>query len=177
MPSSPQTSNIQIQTLQFGGVTFPPQSTLKVDYVNGRKEGVGIVMSSIKMIIGKLNFHDDKLEGLNMFFDSTGVIQKEGFFVNGIHNGWGCEYKNDKVVFEGMYKNGERFSKLKKSAIDDYLEEVKDGKTLSIFKYNNNHTVEGKGWLFEYDGDKITAVFECENGEKRKKEFILIIMK
>ena len=166
---SQQTSNIQIQTLQFGGITFPPQSTLKVDYVNGRKEGVGIVMSSIKMIIAKLNFHHDKLEGLNMFFDSTGIKTKEGLFVNGVHNGWGREYNDNQVIFEGIYRNGERYSELKKSSTDGYLEEIKDGKTISIFKYNNNHIVEDKGWLFEYDGDKVTAVFECENGEKRIK--------
>lgn len=35
--------------MSIGGLTFPPGSTLKVDYVNGCKEGDGIVYSSKKI--------------------------------------------------------------------------------------------------------------------------------
>lgn len=56
--------NIQIQSCILGGVLFPPESTLKVKYLNGMKEGEGIVISSMKTKLAKLNFHEDKLDGL-----------------------------------------------------------------------------------------------------------------
>ena len=85
--SSRQFCNIQLENLHFSGISFPPQSTLKVDYVNDKKEGVGIVLSSKKTIIARLTFHDDKLDGLCVFFDSKGMKEKECVFVNDVHNG------------------------------------------------------------------------------------------
>lgn len=168
--SSKDSGNNQLQINQFGDVVFPPGSKIQADNGNKKKEGPCLVLSSRKIVIGKLNYHDDKLEGLNIFFDSNGVIVKEGLFVNGVQNGWGCEYKDNKVAFEGIYRNGERHSELRMSSTNDgYMEEVKDEKILSICKFNSNHTIEGLGLLFEYDGDKVKEVFDCENGEKRVK--------
>ena len=164
-----ESTNIQLNALEFGGITFPPESQLKVDYVNGKKEGDGTVMSSTSMMIAKLHFHEDQLDGLCKFFNSKGMKTKECVFVNGVHSGWGCEYEDDKIIFEGIYKNGKRYSELRNSAMEGYLEEVKDEKIISIFKYTNNHTIEGKGLLFEYHGNRVSEVYECENGEKSVK--------
>ena len=93
--------NIQLSTTTFGGVSFPSGSSLKVDCVNGKKEGVGVVLSVKKTKLAKLNFHEDKVEGLCLFFDSEGMREKECMYENDVQNGWGCEYKDDKIVFEG----------------------------------------------------------------------------
>ena len=102
----PVSVNIQVKSTTFGGVSFPSGSSLKVDYVNGKKEGVGLVISTMKTKLAKLNYHEDKVEGLCVFFDSEGMREKDWMYENDVQNGWGCEYKNDKIVFEGLYKNG-----------------------------------------------------------------------
>ena len=38
---SSESTNINIQTTEIGGVSFPSGSTLTVEYVNGKKEGAG----------------------------------------------------------------------------------------------------------------------------------------
>lgn len=170
--SSRQFCNIQLENLHFSGISFPPQSTLKVDYVNDKKEGVGIVLSSKKTIIARLTFHDDKLDGLCVFFDSKGMKEKECVFVNDVHNGWGREYKNDVVVFEGVYNNGERFSELiKYSGNDSFTEERKDAKTLCVCRYNNN--CKRDGLCYVYENGVMRSEVSYDNGvEKRKtREF------
>ena len=85
-----------------------------------------------------------------MFFNSNGMKEKECMYGNDVQNGWGCEYKNDKIVFEGLYQNGERYSELKKYSVDSrFMEEVKNGKTLSVCQYNSNHKREGLCYLYE----------------------------
>ena len=110
--------NVQIKSTTFGGVSFPSGSSLKVDYVNGKKEGAAVVVSTKKTKLAKLNYHEDKVEGFCVFFNSNGMREKECMYENDVQNGWGCEYKNDKIVFEGLYKNGERYSELKKYSVD-----------------------------------------------------------
>ena len=53
-----KSSNIDIQSKDIGGVSFPSGSTLKVEYVNGKKEGAGKVVLK-KMILAEVNFHED----------------------------------------------------------------------------------------------------------------------
>ena len=146
----PGSVNIQVKSVTFGGVSFPSGSNMKVNYVNGKKEGVGLVISAKKTKLAKLNYHEDKVEGLCVFFDSEGMKEKECMYENDVQNDWGCEYKNDKTVFEGLYKNGERYSELKKYSVDSrFMEEVKNGKTLSVCQYNSNHKREGLCYLYE----------------------------
>ena len=46
--SSTTSTNINILNTEIGGVSFPSGSTLKVEYVNGKKEGTGKILSKKK---------------------------------------------------------------------------------------------------------------------------------
>lgn len=92
--------NIQIQSCILGGVSFPPESTLKVKYLNGMKEGEGIVISSMKTKLAKLNFHGDKLDGLCVFFDIDGHKISESVFLKGEVS---IVYKLEKGIRKGKY--------------------------------------------------------------------------
>lgn len=168
--TSETSTNIQLQVLQFGGYSFPPQSTIKAECVNGMKEGIGTVISTNKIVLAKMNFHNDILNGLSIFFDSEGRKEKEMFYKNDSHFTWGREFKNDQVIFEGFYLNGERYSELcKHSGNESVFEEVREGKIVSISKYNDDHEKIGKGQSFEYAGEELKEVFDIENGEKSVK--------
>ena len=76
-----------------------------MDYVNGKKEGAGKVLSKKKMILAEVNFHEDELHGYCLFRNEKGKKVKECVYEHGVQNGWGREFLNDKVIFEGIYKN------------------------------------------------------------------------
>ena len=56
--SSTTSTNINIQSTEIGGVSFPSGSTVKVEYVNGKREGAGKVLSKKKLFLATLNLHD-----------------------------------------------------------------------------------------------------------------------
>ena len=121
--SSTASTNINIQSTEIGGVSFPSGSTLKVEYVNGKKEGSGKVLSKKKMILADVSFHEDELHGYCLFCNEK---IKECVYDHGIQNGWGMEYHDTKVRFEGIYKNGKRFSSLEQYKEEpSYYEEKK----------------------------------------------------
>ena len=69
--------NIEIDVIKFGSISFPPNSSLEVDYVNGKKEGKGLVLSSKKARLAQLKFHENKLDGLCVLYDNEGRKEKE----------------------------------------------------------------------------------------------------
>ena len=165
--SSTTSTNINIQSTEIGGVSFPSGSTLKVEYVNGKKEGAGKVLSKKKMILATVNFHEDELHGYCLFCDEKGQKIKECVYEHGIQNGWGKEFHDTKVIFEGIYMNGERFSSLEQYKEEpSYYEEKKDGKTVSICKFNENHMKDGI--CYEYENDKLSQIVLYENGMKKR---------
>ena len=87
--SSTTSTNINIQSTEIGGVSFPSGSTLKVEYVNGKKEGAGKVLSKKKMILAEVNFHEDELYGYCLFCNEGGEKIKECIYEHGVQNGWG----------------------------------------------------------------------------------------
>lgn len=93
-------TNIQIKSKLIGGIEFPDGSSLRVEYVNGKKEGEGLVISSKKTKLAKLNYHEDKLNGFCVFFNSDGEKTKECLFEKNVQNGWGREFENGNVLFE-----------------------------------------------------------------------------
>lgn len=171
--SVPSAVNIQINSKLIGGVAYPPDCTIKVEYKNGMKEGEGLLLSPKRMKLAKLHYHEDKLDGLCLFYDLNGFISKEAIFENDVQNGWGCEYKNDVVVFEGLYRNGQRYSELKKCSEDtSFMKEIKDGKTLSICRYNSNHKKNDMGYIFENNRMKSCVIFDNGVVKKKLQEFV-----
>lgn len=94
-------------------------------------------------------------------------------YENDKQNGWGCEYENEDRVYEGIYKNCERYSELQIYSKSDGIvryQEVKNGKILSICQFNNNHKRYGQCYFFENDVVKKEVTFK--NGKEiKKKEF------
>ena len=84
-------TNINLQSSEIGGISFPSGSELKVEYVNNKKEGVGKVISKKRMVIAILNFHDDEVDGFCSFRNDRGEKLIECVFEHGVHNGWGRE--------------------------------------------------------------------------------------
>lgn len=210
--------NIQIQSCVFGGVSFPPESILKVKYLNGMKEGEGIVISSMKTKLAKLNFHEDKLDGPCVFFDVDGHKISESVFLKGevsivyklekgikkgkyVLNGKRMkEYDADRLVYEGEYKgsvdkgytrngigncyrtSGSHYSAIFENGVEkrkvrefvdrEMVEYDESGRAVYKGEYENTDYVfkrKGKGQLFEYDGEQLIEVYECENGMKTVK--------
>ena len=71
------------------------------------------------------------------------------------------------MIFEGIYKNGKRFSSLEQyKEIPNYYEEKKDEKTISICKFNENHMKDGI--CYEYENDRLSQIVLYENGMKKR---------
>ena len=173
--SSTRSTNINIQNTEIGGVSFPSGSTLKVEYVNGKKEGAGKVLSKKKMILATVNFHEDELHGYCLFCNEGGEKIKECVYDHGVQNGWGREFHDDKVIFEGIYKNGKRFNSLEQYKEEpSYYEEKKDGKTVSICKFNENHMKDGI--CYEYENNKLNQIVLYENGMKKRVMIVLLMI-
>ena len=77
-------SNINIQNIIIPGESFPTGSRLEIPYINGNKEGVGIVYSPKGIKLAELSFHNDKLEGFCIFRNEKGQKVKECVYESGI---------------------------------------------------------------------------------------------
>lgn len=166
-PNAALFSNIHINQSVFNGIVFPADSTLIVELKNGKREGKGIVLSGYKIRLAQLNFRHDVLNGLCVFYDSDGIKIKEAMYENDQHNGWGCEYKDDEKVYEGLYENGEKVSELRKYIPDEsFTEEVKDDQTLSVCKFNENH--QRDGLCYYWENNVMTRVVFYQNGKQKR---------
>ena len=162
--------NISIKETNIGGLSFPLGSTLKVEYVNGSKEGDGIVLSPKKIKLARLHFHKDIIHGLCIFYSEKGPKIKECVFENGIQNGWMREYKDSKVVFTGIFQNGKKVSELRDyNGRSDFFEEIRNSKRVAIRKYNGKDYCDGICYC--YERSTISSVFHFACGEKDRKLF------
>lgn len=89
--------NIEIDVIKLGSISFPPNSSLEVGYVNGKKEGKGLVLSSKKARLAKLSFHEDKLDGLCVLYDNEGRKEKECVF-NADELTEMCEFSKGRII-------------------------------------------------------------------------------
>ena len=73
-------------------------------------------------------------------------------------------------MFEGIYDNGVFFSELKKYCNDDCLKEgIRDGQTLCVCRFNDNHKKDGLCYMFEDGVLKKGVLFD--NGIEKMKLF------
>ena len=91
-------SNLTIKDNRIGGISFPPGSTLEVEYKDGKKEGEGIVYSPLYLMLARLHYHKDLLHGFCVFNNEKGKKICECVYEEGIRNGWRREYKGDSIV-------------------------------------------------------------------------------
>ena len=160
-------SNIAIPSMIIPGESFPTGSHLEISYVNGNKEGVGIVYSPKKIKLAELSFHNDKLEGFCIFRNEKGQKIKECVYENGLANGWIREFKDNKPIFIGMCRNGKKYSTLKQyNGKSEYLEEIKNGHRISIWKFMDDKHLEGICYCFT--NNQIKNVYHYKCGEKNR---------
>ena len=163
-------SNILVQDISLDGLNFPPGysvNTENLKLVNGKKEGKVKVLSSEKVILALLQFHADLLEGFCIFKNEQGQKIKECVYEKGKMNGYICEYENRCVVYTGMCRDDKKYSELKEyEGNDEYLEEVKDGKRIGIWKFSNDTFEEGI--CYEIKNDTIIRVYQYKCGEEKK---------
>ena len=86
--------------------------------------------------------------------DADGTLKFEGETLKGKRNGKGKEfYKNGKIMFEGVYRNGKRWT----------------GKAYDPKGNAAGELVEGKGSMKEYDYKSGELIFDGQyfNGERK----------
>ena len=143
---------------------FPEGCIFNPILVNGKKNGVHDVLTKDGLLYARLHYNDDILEGVCEFYNS-GFLKEKITYKNGKPNGWGCNYENNEESMWFFYKDGRKFSELKKNDDNFYLEtEVRTGKLLSLCKYNENHEKDGIGYL--YTNDVISEEIEFANGQR-----------
>ena len=149
---------------------------MRVRLVNGKREGKAVILENdIPFLI--LNYRDGQLNGEVFRMDGVGGIQMKGTLVNGREIGLFKEYSDGILIWIGYYRDGERYSVLRKSIhMNGYYEEryVKSNELLSIAEYDeelndmNGYCIEcddGKlrEWIYER-GVKKPVVPDVDNG-------------
>ena len=142
--------NVDVGELKIKGLSFPPGSVLRAEYVDGKKEGQAVVFSVRRIKLAHLSFHQDLLDGFCIFFNEKGPKERECVYHKGIRNGWIREFEDGEVVFTGICRDGEKYSELRKLNQEyDYWEEIKDNKRIGIWKFNGNDYLEGDYYFLQ----------------------------
>ena len=129
--------------------------TMKVKLVNGKREGEAVIYNDNGNPHIKLYYEDGKLNGTVEVMNDKEIIEVRGHLENGMEKGLFREYANSLLTWVGYYRDGYRYSSLRKSAyLKGFYEEysVKSGKLLSIAEYDDALT------------DKSGYCIECEDG-------------
>ena len=103
--SSLSNTSIDNQSVYVAGFTFPAGSTTNTEnlkIIDGKKEGQLKILSPKGIVLAKLKYHADLLEGLCILKNEKGQKVKECVFEKGKMNGYVCEYKNYSPVFTGF---------------------------------------------------------------------------
>ena len=128
---------------------------LKVNWKNGLREGRGILMNKKNVIVGEMNFVNDKVNGRVLFRYENGLIRSEGEALNDRYEGEYGEYDEEgNEVFRGVIRNGNKIELLLK----------RDGMNGYWKKMNEEKEIE---WISEYDSNRIKRSCDCfvfENG-------------
>ena len=106
-----------------------------------------------------MEYKNGVLNGLMEVMDESGEVKLRGRLVKGKEKGVFKEYYKSMIVWMGYYRNGERYSVLRKSVhMSGYYEEwsVSDDRLLSIARYDGEMN------------DKNGYCIECENGQLRE---------
>ena len=172
-------SNIQIRDVfeEYSGDnsfvnSFPKDSIIQVEVINGKKEGKGNVVSGEGIRLAELNFRNDQLNGNCIFLNEYGERVREVNFENGVAEGFYCEYNKKSISKMGINKNGKAFSELRKHANNSQLlEEVVNSKVISVCKYSKEYKKDGLCTF--YENDEIVIIDYKTDAipyESRKKE-------
>ena len=81
--------------------------TLECVWENGKKNGEGVVLNEYSILVMKLRFVNDVIDGEGCIYEN-GHIQFKGIWKNGVRCGFGQEFAGGKLLFKGMYADDVR---------------------------------------------------------------------
>lgn len=146
-----QLSNISLDGLLNHGFVLPEGCTWDLKLKNGMKEGKVVVKNQFKVVVAKLEYHNDKLNGLCVFYNN-GTLSNKIMFINDVANGWGCDVEKMKEVRWYLYENGKKKVELMKcDDLNDYWKEmdIKTNSLISISHFDENYNKNGRCYLFD----------------------------
>ena len=148
---------------------------LRVPMKEGKKEGIGLLVRENGTLFMKLMFVNDECEGEVTKVNKYGGTVLKGRVSRGKEVGIWIEYDdNGNERWRGFYRNGKRYSILKKEGgMKGFFKEIGvNGELLSVSEYDDNWLKNGI--CFEYKGRKVKKECVYENGIKKRviREFI-----
>ena len=142
---------------------------MKVKLVNGMREGIGTIMKEGAPFI-QVEYHHGLASGTVCRMDDYGMVEMRGQLLNGMESGLFEEYDdNEKVVWRGYYRDGNRYSEVVKSEqLEGYYDEksVENGRLLSIAQYDKDLR-DKNGRCLEYENGSLRSECVYENGVKK----------
>ena len=81
--------------------------TLECTWDNGKKNGEGIVLNEDSILVLKLQFVNDVIDGEGCVYEN-GHIQFKGVWKNGVRCGFGQEFSGGRLLFKGMFADDVR---------------------------------------------------------------------
>lgn len=153
-------SNISLDGLLTHGFVLPEGYTWDLKLKNGMKEGKVVVKNQFNVVVAKLEYHNDKLNGLCLFYNN-GVLSNKIMFVNDVANGRGCDVEKMKEVRWYLYENGKKKVELMKfEDLNGYWKEmdINTNSIISISHFDENNNKNGRCYLF--DRDHISKVID-----------------
>jgi len=125
------------------------------------------------------NYAEGKKNGKGKKYYQDGKLKYKGEYLNGKKNGVGKEYYNNKLLFEGEYKNGRRWNGKSYDNDNNIMHDIKNGSgyfkiytKFSILVFEGdyiNGKRNGKGKEYDYDQGKLIFEGEYKNREKNGK--------
>ena len=168
-------SNLNISGLSEIGYSLPEGCSWETtSFVNGKKDGIFTVLDNEGIRIAKLEYHNDKLNGECVFYES-GRPKQRITYVNNIPNGWVCDITRGNQTKWVLYNDhGEIVTELRQlPGSDIYWEEIDTNtcETKSICRYDKDHKKSGKGYLFKNNQISDIVMFKNNVGYRTLKHF------
>jgi len=141
---------------------------LRVSMKEGKKEGIGLLVRENGTLFMKWMFVNDECEGEVIKTNEYGRKVMRGRVEKGKEVGIWIEYDNEgNETWRGFYRNGKRYSILKKQAKKKgFFKEIgENGELLSVSEYDDNWLKNGI--CFEYEGGKVKRECVYERGIKK----------
>ena len=142
---------------------------MRVSIKEGKKEGVGLIVRKNGTLFMRMMFVNDVCEGEVIKKSKFGKTVLKGTLEKGKEVGLFVEYDEDeKEVWRGFYRNGERYSAIKKCLRKSgfYEETSVSGELLRVSQYDDRW--KRHGTCFEFKDGKIAGEYVYEHGKKDK---------
>ena len=140
---------------------------MRVSIKEGKKEGVGLIVRKNGTLFMRMMFVNDECEGEVIKKSKFGKTVLKGTLEKGKEVGLFVEYDEDeKEVWRGFYRNGERYSAIKKCLRKSgfYEETSVSGELLRVSQYDDRW--KRHGTCFEFKDGKIAGEYVYEHGKK-----------